>query len=160
MSASRKRYAVVGVGSRSSMYTKAIARDYTEVAELVGLCDTNQARMDLRKRQLGEGYEDLPTYPAGRFDRMIAETKPDAVIVTSMDVTHSDYIVRAMKLGCDVVLLDDVFLLDPPADPLGRKAGELDGAYSILTGIAAYTSIDAGRAIKIAELVDPSLLKG
>ena len=57
-----------------------------------------------------------------------------------------------------MVLLDDVFLPNPPADPLGRKAGQLDGAYSILTGIAAYRSIDSGRPVKIAELVDESLL--
>ena len=34
---------------------------------------------------------------------MIAETKPDAVIVTSVDATHADYICRAMELGCDVI---------------------------------------------------------
>jgi predicted dehydrogenase len=60
--------------------------------------------------------------------------------------------------GGDTLLLDDVFLPNPPADPLRRKAGHVDGAYSILTGIAAYRSIDQGRAIKIDELVDPSLL--
>jgi predicted dehydrogenase len=34
---------------------------------------------------------------------MIAETKPDVVIVTTKDATHNQYIVRAMELGCDVV---------------------------------------------------------
>jgi len=100
---SRKRYAVVGVGSRSGMYTRAVAEHYGQAAELVGLCDTNPARMALRNRQLPEGIGPLPEYPAGEFDRMVAETRPDTVIVTSMDVTHSDYIVRAMQLGCDVV---------------------------------------------------------
>ena len=34
---------------------------------------------------------------------MIAETKPDVVIVTTVDGFHHDYIVRAMELGCDVI---------------------------------------------------------
>jgi predicted dehydrogenase len=34
---------------------------------------------------------------------MIAETKPDVVVVTTMDSTHDHYICRAMELGCDVI---------------------------------------------------------
>ncbi|MFC1735792.1 Gfo/Idh/MocA family protein, partial [Candidatus Hydrogenedentota bacterium] len=33
----------------------------------------------------------------------IAETRPDTVIVTTMDSAHDKYICRAMELGCDVV---------------------------------------------------------
>ena len=103
MSSSKKRYAVVGVGSRSRMYTKAVTETYADHCQLVGLCDTNASRLALRISELPEGYPDVPTYPAEDFDRMVAETKPDVVVVTSVDVTHSDYIVRAMELGCDVV---------------------------------------------------------
>ncbi|MFZ4777680.1 MAG: Gfo/Idh/MocA family protein, partial [Terrimicrobiaceae bacterium] len=35
--------------------------------------------------------------------RMIAETKPDAVIVVCQDSFHDAYICRAMELGCDVI---------------------------------------------------------
>ena len=34
---------------------------------------------------------------------MIAECRPEIVIVTSIDRTHHRYIVRAMELGCDVI---------------------------------------------------------
>ena len=34
---------------------------------------------------------------------MIRETRPDYVIVTTVDATHDDYIVRALDLGCDVI---------------------------------------------------------
>ena len=34
---------------------------------------------------------------------MIRETKPDYVIVTTIDRTHHTYIIRAMELGCDVI---------------------------------------------------------
>jgi len=34
---------------------------------------------------------------------MVKETRPDTVIVTTVDCFHSDYIVRAMELGCDAI---------------------------------------------------------
>ena len=56
------------------------------------------------------------------------------------------------------MLLEDVFNPSPAPDPLKRKAGALDGAYSILIGIAACRSIDSGQPVKIADLVDEELL--
>ncbi|HAU38394.1 MAG TPA: hypothetical protein DCX07_11865 [Phycisphaerales bacterium] len=87
------------------MYTKAIAGEYKEVAELVALCDINPGRMEVKNRQLQEsGHPAVPMYAPDQFDRMIAETKPHTVIVTTgPDATHCDYICRAMELGCDVV---------------------------------------------------------
>ncbi len=103
MSFSKRRYAVVGTGSRSKMYIQAVVDKYADGCELVGFCDVNPSRMAVRKQQLPAGYPDVRAYGAEDFDRMIAETRPDVVIVTSKDVTHSDYIIRAMQLGCDVV---------------------------------------------------------
>ncbi|HUV39725.1 MAG TPA: Gfo/Idh/MocA family oxidoreductase, partial [Planctomycetota bacterium] len=99
---SKKRYAQVGLGGRSRMYTRAIVERYAEVAQLVGLCDVNRKRMDLVNRTFFDG-DPVPAYPADDFDRMVAETRPDVVIVTSMDSAHDRYICRAMELGCDVV---------------------------------------------------------
>jgi predicted dehydrogenase len=44
-----------------------------------------------------------PGYAHTDFERMIAETKPDFIIVTTMDSTHADYIVRGLEAGCDVI---------------------------------------------------------
>ena len=99
-----RRFAQVGLGGRSEMYTQAVSKTYKDTCELVAFCDTNQGRMDLANRKLVEaGGQAVPTFLAADFDRMIAQTRPQTVIVTSMDVTHSDYICRAMELGCDVV---------------------------------------------------------
>ncbi|MCK6576909.1 MAG: Gfo/Idh/MocA family oxidoreductase [Anaerolineae bacterium] len=104
-SESRKRYAIIGTGSRAGMYFQAICGTYRADSELVGLCDLSQTRMDWYNRQLSEGHglRPIPTYLAGEFDRMIAETKPDIVVVATIDATHHQYIVRAMELGCDVI---------------------------------------------------------
>lgn len=101
----KKRYALVGTGSRAGMFVEAITKTYPEFAELIALCDLSQTRMDFYNEQLVEqaGVGPLPTYLAADFDKMIEETKPDTVIVTTMDATHHQYIVRAMELGCDAI---------------------------------------------------------
>ena len=101
----RKRYAIVGTGGRAGMFVRAITQTYPDYAELVALCDLSQTRMDWYNEQLAE-QRDLaprPTYHADNFDQMIAETKPETVIVTTMDSTHHTYIIRAMELGCDAI---------------------------------------------------------
>jgi len=87
------------------MYVDAVAGTYRETAELVGLCDLSQTRMDWHNRRLEttEGLDPRPTYLAADFDRMVAETRPDTVIVTTVDASHHVYITRAMELRCDVI---------------------------------------------------------
>ncbi len=101
----KKRYAHVGIGGRARMYYAAIAKDFNETSELVAFCDVNQTRMDYANEVLEKdyGYHKVPTYKAEEFERMIEETKPDIVIVTSIDRTHHRYIIKAMEMGCDVI---------------------------------------------------------
>lgn len=100
----KSRYAIVGVGSRSEMYRNAIHKTYAPFAEMVGYCDINRGRLELAQRtdRALSGVE-VPLFDAAEFDRMIEVTKPEVVIVTTVDGTHHQYIVRAMELGCDVV---------------------------------------------------------
>ena len=101
----KKRYVIVGTGGRARMYYNALTTRYTETSELVGLCDVNQTRMDYVNQVLRESHSagPIPTFRIQEFDQMIAEQKPDVVIVTSIDRTHHTYITRAMKLGCDAI---------------------------------------------------------
>lgn len=101
----KKRYALVGTGGRAKMYIDAVVDTFKDHAELVGLCDTSRVRMNVYDQHITQelGHPSVPYYHAGDFDTMIAETRPDTVIVTSMDSTHHQYIVRAMELGCDVI---------------------------------------------------------
>jgi predicted dehydrogenase len=103
--AEKKRYAIVGLGSRSQMYTHALLGEYAPRAELVALCDLNPTRMAYQNARFAKefGAEPLPAYSSADFGRMIAERKPDTVIVTSMDRTHHLYIAKAMEAGCDVI---------------------------------------------------------
>jgi predicted dehydrogenase len=102
--AARKRYAQVGTGGRAEFYYEAIAGDYRETSELVGFCDMNPTRMAYANQAIAKrGASPVPTFTPDRFDEMVRTTRPDTVIVTSIDRTHHRYIVRAMELGCDVI---------------------------------------------------------
>ena len=95
----RLRLAIVGTGDRgTSAWGRPIVREYADVAQLVGLCDINARRAQASRELIGT------TAPAfSDFDRMVAETRPDAVIVTTVDATHWRYITRALELGKDVI---------------------------------------------------------
>ena len=101
----QKRFAIVGLGSRSRMYQNAIEKEYAAHAVLVGICDLNPGRLSVSqaRSQANGQATPPPSYLAADFDKMIADTKPDTVIVTTTDGTHHLYINRAMELGCDVI---------------------------------------------------------
>ena len=99
----KKRYAQVGMGGRSRMFAQAVTEKYSDRCEMIGLCDTNPGRLEYARSRMPEAYAALPLYAADDFDRMIAEQKPDCVIVTTPDCFHDVYIVRAMELGCDAI---------------------------------------------------------
>ncbi len=101
----KTRYAQVGLGGRARHFYASVAQTYRETSELVGFCDINQTRMDYANLKLQERYDHppVPTYRADEFEKMILETKPDIVIVTSIDRTHHRYIIKAMEMGCDVI---------------------------------------------------------
>jgi predicted dehydrogenase len=95
----KRRYAIVGTGVRGiGMWGRPILRDYSDLVEFVGLCDINPLRVDVAKRQLNVG---CPTFT--NFDDMLTKAKPDLVMVTTVDAFHSQYLVRAMERGVDVM---------------------------------------------------------
>jgi predicted dehydrogenase len=104
------------------MYVDGVADTFRVHAELVGLCDVSQTRMDWHNRRLESlfGHRPVPTFRAPRFDDMIRQTRPDTVIVTSVDATHHQYIVRAMELGCDVVCEKPLTVDQPKAAAILR----------------------------------------
>lgn len=100
----RKRYAVVGVGSRARMFTNAITGKFRASSEVVAVCDRNAGRLARAVKVISETGASQPrSYSAADFELMLRETRPEFVIVTTTDATHDDYIVRALDAGCDVI---------------------------------------------------------
>jgi predicted dehydrogenase len=55
--------------------------------------------------------------------------------------------------GSDKLIRDHIFIPESP-DEMGHRAGVRAGILSAIIGIAAYRSIEKGRAIRIEELID------
>lgn len=101
----KPRFAIVGSGSRSRMFSRALLTDHREDGTLVALCDPNRSRMDVQNEWFAAefGAKPVPGYDPGDFVRMLDEQHVDTVIVTSVDRTHDHYIVAAMEHGRDVI---------------------------------------------------------
>lgn len=97
--AARKRIAIVGTGSRAlGMWSIDILDHYNETVEFVGLCDRNPGRLEYFKRETGFT---CPVFTD--FEKMMKEIKPDTLIVTTVDATHHEFIIRGMELGANII---------------------------------------------------------
>ncbi len=95
----RTRYAIVGLGGRHVMYREALLETFADACELVAFCDVNPGRIRLASQAAEAAGVAVPGYEARHFDQMLRETRPDTVLVTTRDVTHDEYIVRALDHG-------------------------------------------------------------
>jgi len=91
--------ALVGTGIRGiSFWGRTLVNNYSDILEFVGLCDINPGRLEFGASFIGAG---CPTFID--FEQMIKTTSPDLVIVTTMDSTHHEFIIKALDMGCDVL---------------------------------------------------------
>lgn len=94
-----KKYVQVGCGSRgTSGYSIPMVTEYKDCAVLMGVYDTNRKRAELVSKLVGE---EIPVFDS--YDEMLEKVKPDTVIITPKDCEHDQYIIKALKAGCDVI---------------------------------------------------------
>ena len=95
----RNRIAIVGTGHRgTTMWGSELVSRWRDRVECVALCDTNAMRGHAAQREIGTN---APVYTD--LDRLIAETRPDSIIVTSRDDTHDAIIIKALEAGIRVI---------------------------------------------------------
>ncbi|MFW5980665.1 MAG: Gfo/Idh/MocA family protein [Halanaerobiaceae bacterium] len=96
------RFAVIGTGSRSSMYYNALANgeEISEENDLVALMDLSQTRMDYVKSRLGKN---LPTYKPRQFQEMIKKENIEGIVVTTKDAHHHEYIIKGLQHDLKVI---------------------------------------------------------
>ncbi len=93
----KKKYVFAGASSRAAyMFIKPMSAELSDYCELAGIYDINIGRA----QYLGDKFN-IKVFDD--FETMIKETKPDYVLVTTVDVFHSDYIIKALEMGCDVI---------------------------------------------------------
>ncbi|MBD5782499.1 Gfo/Idh/MocA family oxidoreductase [Pelagicoccus sp. NFK12] len=91
--------AMVGTGVRgTSMWGKSLLEDYGDALEFVALSDINPGRLAYAKRYMGV---DCKTFT--NFDEMLATVPMDILIVTTVDSTHHEFIVKGLNQGLTVV---------------------------------------------------------
>ncbi len=96
---SKKRIALVGTGIRGiTFWGNRVLREYGELVEFVGLCDINPGRLEFGKKYIGVS---CPTFT--NFEEMMARTKPDMLIVTTVDATHHQFVIKGLEMGADVL---------------------------------------------------------
>lgn len=98
------KLAIVGCGSRHSMFRDSVTEVYSDRHEIVAVCDNNAQRVSLAAQAASmPGTNGVAAYAAEDFDLMLTEQKPDTVVVATPDFLHAEYIVRAFEAGCDVI---------------------------------------------------------
>src|SRR5690606_18911448 len=95
----KMKIAIVGTGTRAfGMWAQSVLRDYPDQVEYVGLCDINPGRLEFFKERLGVS---CPTFTD--FNKMMKEVKPDTLVVTTVDSTHHEFIIKGMEMGANVI---------------------------------------------------------
>ncbi|MDL2241864.1 Gfo/Idh/MocA family oxidoreductase [Bacteroidales bacterium OttesenSCG-928-L03] len=94
------RYAMVGCGHRgTSMWGKLLVTSgYKDYIDFVGFCDSNPGRVEYAQRTI---EPNAPTFTD--FDKMLKETRPDVVMVTTTDASHDEFIIKTLNAGIDVI---------------------------------------------------------
>lgn len=105
----KKRYAICGLSVRGMYHFMNPIRglghadgpNFSDTSEIVGILDIDMPRVE---QYLSITNGDIPHYLPDDFGKMIAETRPDVVLVASPDYSHARYIVAGLDAGCDVIV--------------------------------------------------------
>ena len=120
-----RRYAIIGCGMMGREHMRNLA--LVDGAQLVAIADPDEGSRDAamaEARMLGSRI-------AVHSDtaRMLAETRPDAVIIASPNHTHFDVAAPVMEAGCAVLLEKPMCTTAGDALALARAAARYDSLF-------------------------------
>ncbi|MCX7705758.1 MAG: Gfo/Idh/MocA family oxidoreductase [bacterium] len=105
-----KRYAICGFSARAiAQYVVPLIGvpglteygDFSQYGKVVAALDIDTERIKIfnqRQKTI------IPAYLPEEFEKMIKETKPDALIVAGADYTHAEYTIAGLKHDLDVIV--------------------------------------------------------
>ncbi|CAM4169230.1 Gfo/Idh/MocA family oxidoreductase [Zobellia nedashkovskayae] len=98
-SSKKLKVALVGTGIRGiTFWGKRLVDEYSDIIEFVGLSDINASRLAYGKKYIGAA---CPVFLD--FEKMVKDTGPNLIIVTTKDSTHHEFIIKGLNMGCDVL---------------------------------------------------------
>ena len=133
--AQRRKYAVIGTGSRGEMYVRAALGSHADVADVVAFVDTNPTRMRYYDEVVSEvdpSHAPVPHYAPDEFDAMIQAQSPEGLIITTPDYIHARYIVRGLELGLHVVV-EKPLTIDPASARAINEAAQTSSGSVTMT---------------------------
>ncbi len=90
---------LVGAGIRGiTFWGKNIVERYGDIMDYAGICDINPGRLENALNYMGVN---CPTFTD--FGEMMKKVQPDLVIVTTVDSTHHEFVIKALEMGVDVI---------------------------------------------------------
>ena len=142
---SKPRIAIAGFGQRGKTFVE-LAQGESDI-ELVGICDTNAARLESFARKHNCT---APLYTD--FEKMFDEPRPEGVVIAVPDFKHAEVAVAAMKRGCAVLLEKPMSQTVEGCREILKYAKESRGALLgfVLRGHPVYR--------KIKELLDDKII--
>ncbi len=131
-----KRFVLVGTGMRARDFIRPLVTEYGAAATLVGLCDVSPTRLNFFNQCLAQEWNStpVPTATPADFETLLRAQRTDAVIVTTVDATHHEYIIRALRAGCEVIT-EKPMTTDAPKcrlilDEVARSGGRVRVAFN------------------------------
>lgn len=94
----KKKYVFAGASKRAyDMFALPMLKEFPERVSIEGIFDINPKR----SAYIAAACGGVPVFDD--FDAMLRAVKPDAVIVTTVDAFHHEYIIKALEAGCDAI---------------------------------------------------------
>jgi predicted dehydrogenase len=95
----KRKIAMVGTSSRGAqMWGVPVVKEFGHLVEFVGLCDLNPGRAEAVKKMMQVSCKTFVD-----FDKMLKETKPDVLIVATVDNSHHEQIIKGLLAGVDII---------------------------------------------------------
>ena len=91
------RVAFIGCGGNSRGHGRSVSA--IEGTEIVGLVDVNQVAIDAFQEAIDLDNQ-VPTF--ADHQQMLAEVKPDAVVISTPHTLHFSQIMDSLEAGCHV----------------------------------------------------------
>lgn len=84
------------------MFITPIVKRFSHNSQVVALLDIDPRRFEVCKERVAE-TADFATYSPDQFEQMLAEQKPDVLIVAGVDNTHAEYIIKGLEHDLDII---------------------------------------------------------
>ena len=145
-----RKIVLIGASMRATAFVKTLRNNFADSYKIVGILDCDPGKMKGFKETYA--LEDVPAFTD--FDEMCKAVAPDMVIVSTVDATHKEYIVKALdrKIAC---------VSEKPLCVNAEQCREILAAQERNPEVFAVTSHNARylpMTLKMKELIDQGVI--